>query len=40
MYESVQAIFRVTEGQMDAFMDLFVSRLPGYMQEVLKKAAM
>lgn len=35
MLESIQAIFQITEKQLDAFIDDFVNRLPIYLQKSL-----
>ena len=39
MLESIYMIFQVTEEQMDAFIDLFVNRLPEYLQDALIRSA-
>lgn len=38
MFESICAIFQVTEQQMDEFLRLFVSKLPSYMQNTLSRS--
>lgn len=39
MLESIYMIFQVTEEQMDAFIELFVNRLPEYLQDALIRSA-
>lgn len=39
MLESIYMIFQVTEEQMDAFIELFVNRLPEYLQAALIRSA-
>ncbi len=39
MLESIYAVFQVTEKQMDAFIEIFVSRLPEYLQDSLIRSA-
>ena len=39
MLESICTVFQVTEKQMDTFIELFVSRLPEYLQDSLIRSA-
>ncbi len=39
MLESIYMIFQITEEQMDAFIELFVNRLPEYLQDALIRSA-
>ena len=40
MFECIYAIFQVTEEQMDTFIEMFINRLPGYMQRALTRVPM
>ena len=37
MFECIYAIFQVTEEQMDTFIEMFINRLPEYMQRALTR---
>lgn len=39
MFESIYAIFHVTESQIDEFITDFVGRLPQYLQKTLEKTS-
>ena len=39
MFESMYAIFQITEEQLDSFIQLFVGMLPLYIQKALARAA-
>jgi hypothetical protein len=39
MFESIYTIFQMTEEQMDAFIELFISRLPEYIQRALARTS-
>jgi hypothetical protein len=40
MFECIYAIFQVTEEQMDTFIEMFIKRLPEYMQRALTRVPM
>ena len=40
MFECIYAIFQVTKEQMDTFIEMFINRLPGYMQRALTRVPM
>jgi hypothetical protein len=40
MFECIYAIFQVTEEQMDSFIEMFIKRLPEYMQRALTRVPM
>ena len=40
MFECIYAIFQVTEEQMDTFIEMFIKRLPEYMQRALIRVPM
>ena len=37
MFECIYAIFQVTDEQMDTFIEMFINRLPEYMQRALTR---
>ena len=37
MFECIYAIFQITEEQLDSFIEMFISRLPEYMQRALAR---
>ena len=39
MFEGIYTVFQVTEAQIDAFIDIFVDRLPNFIQNSLAKSA-
>ena len=39
MFEGIYTVFQVTEAQIDAFIDIFVDRLPDFIQNSLAKSA-
>ena len=39
MFESIYTLFNVTDDQVDAFIDIFLDRLPVYMKNKLAKSA-
>ena len=39
MFEAIYTVFQVTEAQIDAFIDIFVDRLPNFIQNSLAKSA-
>ena len=39
MFEGIYTVFQVTESQIDAFIDIFVDRLPNFIQNSLAKSA-
>ncbi len=39
MFECIYTIFQVTDEQMDAFIDMFINRLPAYLQRALAKGS-
>jgi hypothetical protein len=39
MFEGIYTVFQVTETQIDAFIDIFVDRLPNFIQNSLAKSA-
>jgi len=39
MFECIYTIFQVTDEQMDAFIDMFIDRLPAYLQRALAKGS-
>ena len=39
MFEGIYTVFQVTEAQIDAFIDVFVDRLPDFIQNSLAKSA-
>ena len=39
MFEAIYTIFQMTEEQMDAFIELFISRLPEYIQRALARTS-
>ena len=40
MFEGIYTVFQVTEAQIDAFIDIFVDRLPNFIQNPLAKSAL
>ena len=40
MFECIYTIFQVTEAQMNAFIEMFINRLPEYMQRALTRVPM
>lgn len=40
MFEGIYTVFQVTEAQIDAFIDIFVDRLPDFIQNSLAKSAL
>ncbi len=40
MFEYIYAIFQVAKEQMDTFIEMFINRLPGYMQRALTRVPM
>ena len=39
MMECIYTVFQVTEKQMDVFIDMFIDRLPEYLQNALIRSA-
>ena len=39
MFECIYTIFQVTDEQIDAFIDMFINRLPAYLQRALAKGS-
>lgn len=39
MFECIYTVFQVTDEQIDAFIEMFVDRLPEYMQRALLRGS-